>query len=185
MNPITLPRAWGHEPPAAQGKAGRWGDADGAAGLSDDPCWLLQRRCSLSPRQFGTCFVGLAGLSALVALFFWAQGAPFVTLFAGIEVTALGVAFAFHALHAADGERLRLQDGRLLIERREGLRLRLEALELNELRVREGSGGTIELRVRGHSTRVGRHADAARRRQVLAELRQQVMQAVQPLPVRT
>lgn len=184
MNPVTLPRTWGHDTPLVPGQGIRPGDSceqglDRVGGL-DGRQWQLQRRCALSPRQFGVCFLVLAGVSAAVALFFWTLGAPFVTLFAGVEVLALGLAFACHALHAADGERLQVRGGRLLIEGRDGLRQRQDSLDLTALRVAEGAGGLIELHARGRCVRVGRQAHATQRRQVLAELRQLVLQPLAP-----
>ena len=189
MNPVTLPRTWVHASQAAPERAVD-SDATGptvgrAADRADGPAWELQRRCSLSPRQLGLCFAALATLSAMVALFFWAQGARFVTYFAGVEVLALGLAFVCHALHAADGERLRVRGSRLLVECRDGLRRGHDVLELSELRVGESADGAIELRIRGRSLKVGRHADVARRRQVLADLRHLVLQPVAAWPVRT
>lgn len=157
---------------------------DGTDG-GDMPRWLLQRRCSLSPRQFGGCFVALAALSVVVALFFWAQGARFVTYFAGVELLLLGLAFACHAVHAADGERLQVRGGRLLVERRCGLRHDQVALEISGMRVGEAADGAIELRVGGRCVRIGRHADVARRQQVLADLRRLVLRPVAAAPVRT
>lgn len=182
MNPVTSPPDWANDTPLVTGQGARTGAVgDRAAAQGDAPQgrqWQLQRRCALSPRQFGACFLALAGLSAAVALFFWALGAPFVTLFAGLEVLALGIAFACHAVHAADGERLQLQGGRLLIEQRHGLQQWRHSLDLAALRVGEGTGGLIELRARGRCVQVGRQAHFTLRRQVLAELRQLVLQPV-------
>lgn len=160
--------------------SGRSGGPDARTGTEPEPEaeWLLQRRCSLSPCQFGGCFLMLAAVSIVVALFFWAQGARFVAYFAGAEVLALGLAFALHALHAADGERLRIRGGQLLVERRAGLRQVQQALDLQALRVAETNDGAIELRARGQRLRVGAHADAARRRQVLLDLRRLVLRPV-------
>jgi len=184
MNPVTLPHEGGHDTPLVTGQGARQGDvadrAPAQAGAPDGRQWQLQRRCALSPRQFCACFLALAGLSAAVALFFWALGAPFVTLFAGLEVLALGIAFACHAVHAADGERLLLHGGRLLIEQRHGLQQRRDSLDLATLRVGEGEGGLIELRARGRCVQVGQQAHATLRRQVLADLRQLVLQPVAP-----
>jgi uncharacterized membrane protein len=184
MNPVTLPRTWGHDMPLVPGQGVRQGDfcergLDAGSELNGRQ-WRLQRRCALSPRQFGVCFLALAGVSAAVALFFWVLGAPFVTLFAGLEVLALGLAFACHALHAADGERLQVRGDRLLIEGCLGLQQHHHSLELTALRVGEGAGGVIELHARGRCVRVGRQADATLRRQVLTELRQVLPRPVVP-----
>jgi uncharacterized membrane protein len=184
MNSVTLPHEWGHDTPLVSGQEVRPGDVcEQASAQSLEPAghqWQLQRRCALSPRQFGACFLALAGLSAAVALFFWVLGAPFVTFFAGFEVLALGMAFACHAVHASDGERLQLHGDRLLVEQRHGLTQRRERLELASLRVGEGEDGLLELHARGRCVRVGRHAHPTQRRQVLAELRQLVLRPVAP-----
>lgn len=178
MNPVTLPHAWAHEPQTNPLWACRRGDVANAVDAAATTVWSLQRRCALTPRQFGGCFLALAVLSALVALFFWAQGVRFVAYFAGLEVLALALAFGIHAIHAADGERLRLQGDRLIVERRTGLRVQRHEMGLAALRVAEGGDGAIELRVRGQVVPIGRHADAARRRQVLTDLRRLVMRPV-------
>ena len=114
-------------------------------------------------------------MSALVAGFFWAMGARFVTVFAGIEVLAVGAAFVWHAWHAADGERLHLSGGQLHLERRDGTRVHQERIELNGLRIGSAADGAIELNLRGRRWTLGRHADEAHRRHVLAALRQAVL----------
>lgn len=147
--------------------------ADGAAGQGADAsdAWVLQRRCSLTPRQFGLCFLGLAAVALLVASIFWALGAPFVALFTGVELIALGAAFGWHAFHAADGERLRVDGGQLWVEQRRGLRQSVTALDLARLRVDETVAGVLELRSPGRCVRVGGALDAARRRQMATALR--------------
>lgn len=139
--------------------------------------WLLQRRCALSPSQFGACFAGLAVASGLVAAFFWAMGARWITAFAGLEVLLVGVAFAWHALHAADGEQLSVAGRQLRIERRVGLRVWLEQVPLPGLRVTAQADGSIGLSLRGRHWILGRNATDAARRQVLAELRRAVAAA--------
>ena len=137
--------------------------------------WVLQRRCALSPGQLAVCFVALATISAVVATGFWLQGVRIVMLFAGLEMLALGLAFVVHAVHAADGELLSLRGPELVIERREGLRVRHDRIGLEGLRVRQLVDGPIELCAGGRQWVVGRHADGARRRQVLADLCQMVV----------
>lgn len=172
MNPVTLTAAWAVPPSAVPRAADPVADASWADGESAG--WLLQRRCSLTPAQFGACFVALALVSTLVAAFFWAMGARFVTLFAGIEVLLVGLAFAWHALHAADRDHLRVHEGHLLVERRRGLSVRREQWPLVGLRVRLAGDGSIELGRCGRRSRVGRDVDGAQCRRVLADLRRAV-----------
>lgn len=171
MNPATQPASWAPLMSATPRMAGR--SADGAAGFGVDAegGWVLQRRCALAPREFGLCFMALASVSLLVGLFFWALGAGFVMLFAGLEVLALGAAFAWHAVHAADGERLQVDRGQLRVDQQRGLRRTQAALDLHALRVVEAAAGALELKSSGVCVTVGRTVDAPRRRQVAAALR--------------
>lgn len=81
--------------------------------------WILRRNCSVTPRQLGAMFVVLSGLSLAVAAFFWSQGAWMVLPFSALELVAVAVAFLMHGRHAADGEHISLQNGRLVVEREE------------------------------------------------------------------
>ena len=178
MNPATLPVMRASAVPAASRMPER--SADGAAQDASAAAvtmaaatrhWSLQARCSLTPRQFGLCFAALALVSALVATLFWLLGAPYVAFISGLEVLLLGLAFGWHACHAADGEQLSLRGSRLHVEHRAGLRHWRSALDLNGLRVAETDDGRIELCSHGHALRVGGRLAAARRRQLAAELR--------------
>ena len=182
MNPATLPVMRASAAPAAPRMPER--SADGAAQDASAAAaaaaatmaaatrhWSLQARCSLTPRQFGLCFAALALVSALVAALFWLLGARYVAFFSGLELLLLGVAFGWHACHAADGEQLSLRGSRLHVEHRAGLRHWRSALDLNGLRVAETDDGRIELCSYGHALRVGGRLAAPRRRQLAAELR--------------
>lgn len=157
--------------PAGPRMASRHADDAARHGDEGPGVWVLQRRCSLTPRQFGLCFVALAAVALLVASAFWVVGAPFVALFTGIELIALGAAFGWHAFHAADGERLRVDGGLLWVEQCRGLSLQVTALDLAHMRVDDTVAGVLELRSPGRCVRVGGALDAARRRQVAAALR--------------
>lgn len=176
MNPAVLPAAWAPSQQPALQDGGSHGvvvaGADGAV-----QAWELQRRCALSPFQFGACFAGLACVSALVAGFFWAMGARYVTAFAGLELLLVGAAFVWHALHASDGERLKICEGQLQIERRAGLRITCEGVPLFGLRVSALADGSIGLSLRGQRWVLGRHAADASRHQALAGLRRAVAAA--------
>ena len=176
MNPVVLPAVWAPlQQPAPRDGGPQGVAAAGADGASQ--AWLLQRRCALSPAQFGACFAGLAFASVLVGVFFWAMGARFVTAFAGLELVLVGAAFVWHALHASDGERLQVCEGRLQIERRAGLRITREDVPLFGLRVASLADGSIGLSLRGQRWVLGRHAADASRHQVLADLSRAVAAA--------
>ena len=145
-----------------------------AAGNAPAPsaAWVLQRRCSLSPRQFGACLFALVLVSALVGGFFWLLGARAVTAFAGLEALLLAFAFGIHAAHAADGERVVLLDRNLTVERRRGWRVTVQTFAVDALRLAATADGRIELRARGQVVCLGGQVGRARARQVLAEMRQ-------------
>ena len=81
--------------------------------------WILRRNCSVTPQQLGAMFVLLSVLSLTVAAFFWSQGAWMVLPFSALELLAVAVAFLMYGRHAADGEHISLQNGRLVVEREE------------------------------------------------------------------
>lgn len=78
--------------------------------------WVLKRNCSLSPRQFGMAYLLLCVVTAFWASFFTLNGAPLVMAFAMIELLLVGGAFLHHAIHAADHDRVVLDDRFLMIE---------------------------------------------------------------------
>ena len=79
--------------------------------------WHLRRNCSVTPRQLGGWYATLCLLSLLIGSGFWVLGMPLVLAFAGLELLAVGVALLVYARHALDGETVRLQGGRLSVER--------------------------------------------------------------------
>lgn len=144
-----------------------------AVATPDAAAWVLQRRCALTPAQLSWVLAALVALSALVGGFFWVMGAPWVTLFSGIEVLALVAAFAFHALHAGDGERVWLHGGRVHVESTCGLTRQTNSMPASMLRVHLlQAEGVIELRGATGSIRIGRCAPDRTRQRVAAELQQ-------------
>lgn len=168
MNPVSMPTAWAPvhaaetAPDAARGVK--------APVSSQGPVWTLQRRCALSPTQFA-CGLGLAALACVsVSAGFWWLGAAWVSVFAGLECLVVGIAFAVHAAHAADGERLWLRGGRLHVERRCGWRLDQRDFDLARVQLLNTEAAGIELRDRDGAWSVGALASAHRRKQVWTEL---------------
>jgi uncharacterized membrane protein len=78
--------------------------------------WLSKQNCSLTPAQLAFVFAALSGLSLAIAGLFALSGAWMVLPFALVEVSALGIAFVFHARHATDYERIVLSPEGLLVE---------------------------------------------------------------------
>lgn len=56
--------------------------------------WLMKRNCSVSPRQFVGFYVSLALVSLGIAMMLVLNGAWLVLPFTGIELLAVGIAFA-------------------------------------------------------------------------------------------
>ncbi|AIO68250.1 MULTISPECIES: DUF2244 domain-containing protein [pseudomallei group] len=135
--------------------------------------WLMKRNCSVSPRQFVAFYVSLAAFSLLIAVLLSWRGAWLVLPFTGIELLAVGVAFAVYARHAVDYERIRLYPHRLVIERMSAERL--TQIELNPRWVRVEPGASprdpIKLVSRGEAVVVGQHLAQYRRAQFARELR--------------
>ena len=121
--------------------------------------WLMKRNCSASPRQFVLFYASLAGFSLVIATLLMWQGAWLVMPFTGIELLAVGVAFAIYARHAVDYERIRLYPHRLVIERMDAERL--TQIEFNPRWVRVEPGATprdpIRLVSRGQTVVIGQH----------------------------
>lgn len=62
------------------------------------------------------CFLGIAGATLAVALFFAFHGVWMVLPFAGLEIVVLGWAFFHLHCHARDFERITVDDNRVLVE---------------------------------------------------------------------
>lgn len=136
--------------------------------------WRLQRNCSLTPQQSGWFFLLLCVLSLSVGLFFWSQGATPVLLFTAVELAALGIAFLLYARHAADGECIRLERERLVVELETAGRLQRTEFARSGVRVQTpaGPGSLIELCAGNRSVAVGRYLRAELRPALAREIRQ-------------
>jgi uncharacterized membrane protein len=84
--------------------------------------WLIKRNCSAGPRQLSLVFASLVAVSFAFGVAFAAQGLWMVLPFVGLEIVAVAAAFLAYGWHAADFERIDLRDGRLIVEKHEGLR---------------------------------------------------------------
>lgn len=120
--------------------------------------WVLRRNCSVTPRQLGAVFVLLSVLSLTVAAFFWSQGAWMVLPFSVLELLAVAVAFLMYGRHAADGEQISLQNGRLVVEREEaGSLFRVEfAVRAVRVDVPADESRLVSLNAGGRTLNVGR-----------------------------
>jgi uncharacterized membrane protein len=134
--------------------------------------WLMKRNCSVSPRQFVGFYLSLALFSLTIAILLVMNGAWLVLPFTGIELLAVGIAFAIYARHAVDYERIRLFQNRLLIEQMNAEEL--TQFEFNPRWVRVEAGATprepLMIVSRGQSVKIGQHLAQHRRKQFAAEL---------------
>jgi uncharacterized membrane protein len=135
--------------------------------------WSLKRNCSVTPAQLGWLYASLCVVSLGVAVGFWLQGATLVLPFALLELVAVGSAFLVYARHATDRERIRLLDGRLVVEQETAGRVRRCEFAREWVRVEpQGSGGRlIEVRGGGQSVTVGRHVRSDLRPALAREIR--------------
>ena len=144
-----------------------------ATASADGLHWILRRNCSVSPAQLGLTFGLLSALSLSVALFFWFQGAVLVLPFAALELGALATAFLVYARHAADGERISVHEGRLVVELETAGRTERCEFARDWVRVEPRTGhGLVELHAGGRSVRVGRYLRSDLRPVLAREIRQ-------------
>jgi uncharacterized membrane protein len=90
--------------------------------LTVDPefCVLSRRNNSLDTRQRWTLFAGLAAVSLGLALAFVAAGAWPVLPYSVLEISVLGLAFAWIERRSGDWERLTIAGDRVIVEREMG-----------------------------------------------------------------
>ena len=156
---------------AAKGRSLRFGAESGAG----EPAvrWVLKRNCSATPRQMMGLYASLCGVSLVIGLFFWLQGAKLVMPFAWLEIVAVGAALLVYSRHATDSERICLQSGRLTVEHVSGLHV--ERAEFAPVWVRiepeHGDRSLVELSGQGQRIAVGRFVRPEQRRQLAEELR--------------
>lgn len=162
-----------HPPIALAAKHGslRFGAESGAGERSVQ--WLLKRNCSTTPRQMMGFYASLCGVSLVIGLFFWLQGATLVMPFASLEIVAVGLALLIYSRHATDSERIRLQSGRLTVERVFGRHVERAEFAPAWVRIEpeHGERSLIELSGQGQRIAVGRFVRPELRRQLAEELR--------------
>jgi uncharacterized membrane protein len=135
--------------------------------------WMMKRNCSVSPRQFVYFYVSLAAFSLLIAFLLVLRGVWMVLPFTGIELLAVGVAFAIYARHAVDYECVRLFPTRLVIEQVSAEQLTQFEFNPHWVRVEPGDTPRDQIRLvsRGRTVTVGQHLAQYRRAQFADELR--------------
>lgn len=141
--------------------------------------WFLRRNCSVSPAQLGWWYASLCVVSLGIGTFFWFQGAPLILPIAWLELAAVGLAFMVYARHAADGEHILLQDGRLVVETENAGRLERAEFDSDRVRVEPGADDRSLIEVSGQGRRVivGRYLRPELRPMLAKELRQALREA--------
>ena len=176
MSATYAPSPW----PAAAGPAasagwrfGREVALEGVAGRSTVLQWVLQRNCSITPRQLGAVYLSLCLLALAISVGFWVRGAPFVSAFAGIELACVGIALLVYARHAGDREVLTLAGRSLAVEQCDGGRLRRADFRADWLSVEPAAaqGSLVQLSGEGQTVRVGRFLRPEMRGAFAQELR--------------
>ena len=135
--------------------------------------WFLRRNCSVTPAQLGWLYASLCLVSMGIAVVFWLQGATLILPFAWLELAAVGAAFLAYARHAADGERISLQGGQLVIELENAGRLERAEFPSDRVRVEPRADGRslIEVSGQGRSVSVGRYVRPELRPALAREIR--------------
>lgn len=141
--------------------------------------WFLRRNCSVTPAQLGWIYLSLCVVSLGIGSMFWLQGARLIMPFVGLELVAVGVAFLVYARHAADGEWICLEGGRLVVELENGGRLQRAEFNRNWVRVepRVGDRSLIQVSAQGRSVEVGRYVRPELRPALASEIRMALRQA--------
>jgi uncharacterized membrane protein len=147
------------------------------------PCFNLtvKRNCSISPRALACLLALTAGLAFAIGSAFALYGAWPILPFAGLEIAALTAAFYLNGRHAADYERIALEEGELVVEVRNGERVAHH--RFNPHWVRLEVDGTprgevrLALRSQGRELEIGRHLDAPGRERLAREVRVRLVQA--------
>lgn len=134
---------------------------------------VVRRNCSMSPRALMTFFLVTAGLSLLIAVSWAMAGAWWVLPFAGIEVSALGIAFVVFGRRVGDFERIHLDGSSLVVEVCERDRVSRHEFVPAWARVetrRVGFGSEVVVRCRDRQVVVGRYLDDGGREKLAREL---------------
>jgi uncharacterized membrane protein len=112
----------------------------------------------------------MVALSIVIAIWFWIAGAPFVLLFAGIELVAVGVAFIVYSRHALDGETVSFDGDELVVRVRRSRHVTERRFKRLWVRVQEDRVQDAGL-VPRYRVQLGLHADWVEVGRYLAEPR--------------
>jgi uncharacterized membrane protein len=135
--------------------------------------WFLRRNCSVTPAQLGWMYASICVVSLGIGTIFWMQGAKLILPFAWLEVLVVGIAFLVYSRHATDGERISLQDDRLVVELENAGRLERAEFRREWVRIepKTGDHSLIEVSGQGRRVEVGRFVRPDLRPALARELR--------------
>jgi uncharacterized membrane protein len=135
--------------------------------------WFLKRNCSVTPSQLGWLYASLCVVSLGIGGAFWLQGATMVLPFAWLELLAVGLAFVLYARHATDGEKIVLQDGRLVVELENGGNYERAEFLPHQVRIEPQASdrSLIEVSGQGRMVKVGRYVRPELRAALAREIR--------------
>src|SRR5262245_15210895 len=140
-----------------------------------DPGFSLtvKRNCSISPQALAMLLALTAGLAFAIGIGFALYGAWPILPFAGLEVAALAAAFYLNGRHAADYERIALEDGALVVEVRDGERVTTHRFNPHWVQVDFDETRELRVKLRSHGAalEIGRHLDAPGRERLAQEVR--------------
>ncbi len=138
--------------------------------------WILKKNCSISPAQLIRAYLALCVASMLVALYFVAQGAWLVMVFAMLEMTAVAVAFLYVGRHATDRECISLTEAELVVElvqAEQSLSYRMDPRR-TRVALPEPRRRLIGLEADGDRIEVGRYLTERRRQEFAQELNREL-----------
>ncbi len=120
--------------------------------------WFLRRNCAVTPAQLGWMYVSLCIVSLGIGTAFWFLGALLVLPIAWLELMAVGLGFLTYARHATDGERIYLENDRLVVELESAGKLERTEFRREWVRVEPklGDRSLIQVSGQGKSIHVGR-----------------------------
>jgi uncharacterized membrane protein len=153
-------------------------EAEAKGDVAEPATWLIKRNCSASPRLLAGVFASLVAVSFAFGATFAAEGLWMVLPFVGLEIVAVAAAFLCYGRHAADFERIELNDGVLTVERQEGgrsLEFKFDApwvrVELEERGAGLGKRVRLALACKGQRIEIGRYLVDDRRSTLGREIR--------------
>jgi uncharacterized membrane protein len=147
-----------------------------------DPGFSLtvKRNCSISPQALAALLALMAAFAFAVGIAFAFYGAWPILPFAGLEIAALAAAFYLNGRHAADYERIALEEGLLVVEVRDCERVATHRFDLHRVQVdvsERRRDVRVALRSQGSELEIGRHLDAPGRERLAAEVRGRLARA--------